>query len=151
MATLRAFLVYVVYDNYMKKLVFFILLVLAGTEQLQAKKIDDAFLKKINGTKWDLVAEKKQGKLLGGRNRNPIKETITFSEGTILFDLKDQNYACNYTLKNKTEFWLYCTEPDQYIYKIHSLNNREMVLDMLVKDRNGNFNKSKRLYFHIHP
>ncbi|MCX6311008.1 MAG: hypothetical protein NT084_05165 [Bacteroidetes bacterium] len=135
----------------MKKIVFIFLSIIVGTNALHAGKIDEKFLKKITGTKWDLVAEKKCGKLFEGKNKNPKKESITFSEGTILFDLSDQNYACNYTLKNKVELWLYCTEPDQYIYKIQTLNNREMVLDMWVKDRKGNYIKTTRMYFHIHP
>ncbi len=135
----------------MKQFVFVFLLFIAGIDFLHAGKIDEVFLRKIIGTKWDLVEEKKQGRITAGKNKNLPKETITFSEGTILFDLPDQNYACNYTLKNKIEFWMYCTEPDQYIYKIHSLNNREMVLDMFVKDRKGKYNYTKRMYFHIHP
>jgi hypothetical protein len=134
----------------MKSFFLFITCFFVSVNFLYAGKIDDDFLKKINGTKWDLVAEKKYGK--GGvKNANQlISETITFSDGSILFDLPDQNYACNYTLKNKYEFWLYCAEPDQYIYKIQTLNNRELVMEMWVKNRKGEFVKTKRLSFRIH-
>ncbi|HET6992247.1 MAG TPA: hypothetical protein VFJ43_13020 [Bacteroidia bacterium] len=135
----------------MKKSVFLFLVLVSAFNLLHAGKIDEEFLKKINGTKWDLTEEKKSGKILFRKSKTLIKESITFSDGSILFDLPDQNYACNFTLKNQHEFWLYCTEPDQYIYKIHSLNNRQLVMDLWIKDRKGTYIRTKRLSFHIHP
>jgi hypothetical protein len=116
---------------------------------LQAEKIDLEFFKKITGTKWELMEEKKLDGLFPRKNKNPVKETITFSDGSILFDLPDAHYACNFTIKNKFEYWLTCAEPDQYIYKIHSLNNRKLVMDVFVKTPKGNFIRKKRLTYHI--
>lgn len=125
--------------------------VLLQVQFVFAGRIDETFLKKLNGTKWELTEEKKFGKLFPEKNKNPIQETITFSDKTILFDLAEQHYACDFTVKNKLEYWLYCTEPDQYIYKMHSLNSRILVMDLLVKDKSGKFFRSKRLTFHIKP
>src|ERR1041385_332552 len=94
-----------------------------------AQKIDYEYLKKITGTKWELIEEKKLDGFIHKKNKNPAKETITFSDRSILFDLADAHYACNFNIKNKIEYWLTCAEPDQYIYKIHSLNNRLLVMD----------------------
>src|SRR5882762_4675810 len=135
----------------MNRTALLLLVFISTVKLLHAGKIDEAFLKKINGTKWDLVEEKKSGKVLFRKNKKMTTESITFSDGSILFDLPDQNYACNFTLKNQHEFWLYCSEPDQYIYKIHSLNNRELVMDLWIKDRKGIYIRTKRLSFHIHP
>lgn len=114
-----------------------------------AQKIDYEYLKKITGTKWELVEEKKLDGFYHRKNKNPAKETITFSEGSILFDLPDAHYACNFNIKNKIEYWLTCAEPDQYIYKIHSLNNRLLVMDVLVKTPKGIYIKKKRLTYHV--
>jgi hypothetical protein len=135
----------------MKKHILLSILFVSAFHFLNAGKIDEDFLKKINGTKWDLAEEKKAGKIGFRKNKSIIKESITFSDESILFDLPDQNYACNYTLKNQHEFWMYCAEPDQYIYKIRSLNNRELVMDLWIRDRKGAYVRSKRLSFHIHP
>jgi hypothetical protein len=116
------------------------------TSALHAGKIDQALLKKITGTKWELVEEKKPG-LFSKKNKAPIKQQITFSTGSILFDSDDQHYQCNYTLKKSIEFWMYCSEPDQYIYKIHSLDSKVLVMDMLVKDKSGKYYKKKRMIF----
>ena len=106
---------------------------------LFAGKIDEKILKKITGTKWELVGEKKYDGMFSHKNKNPAEETITFLEGTIFFDLPDAHYACDYKLKNKFEFWLTCSEPEQYIYKVHSLNNRELVIDVFFKTAKGNY------------
>ena len=134
----------------MKKIAF-LLLLFAQSVILFAGKIDDAFLKKISGTKWELVGEKKYNKLFPKKNPSFAKETIMFSEGTILFDLPDEHYACDYKLKNKYELWLYCAEPDQYIYRIHKLNNRELVMDLLIKNKKGKLVRQRRLTYHILP
>jgi hypothetical protein len=130
----------------MRIFLFFILFL--ASENLVAGKIDKAFLKKITGTKWMLVEEKKPG-LFAGKNTQPVQQQVTFSTGIMLFDSDsaDQHYQCNYTLKNNSEFWLYCTEPDQYVYKIHSLSNTVLVMDMLVKSKSGKYVKRKRMTF----
>jgi hypothetical protein len=131
------------------RIFLFFVLFLAGGE-LIAGKIDQALLKKITGTKWMLVEEKKPGKLFAKKNKQPIQQQITFTTGSILFDSDStkQHYQCNYTLKNNVEFWLYCTEPDQYIYRIQSLSRTILVIDMLVKDKSGKYNKLKRMTYH---
>ncbi|CAN5140421.1 hypothetical protein BH09BAC5_BH09BAC5_18400 [soil metagenome] len=114
---------------------------------LHAGKIDKTVLKNITGTKWELVSEKKSGKLFSKTNKNPSQTEITFSTGSILFDSGEKHYECNYTLKNNFEFWMYCTEPDQYIYKIHSLNSRKLEMDFYVKVNGGKYVKAKRMVF----
>lgn len=132
----------------MRIFLFFVLL-LAG-ENLVAGKIDKAVLKNITGTKWMLVTEKKQGEKT---NTQPVEQQLTFTTGSMLFDSEaaNQHYQCNYTLKKNSEFWLHCTEPDQYIYRIHSLNATTLVMDMLVKTKSGKYVKRKRMTFHRKP
>lgn len=134
----------------MKK-IFLLLLLTVPSVMLFAGKIDWDLLKKISGTKWELTGEKKYNKLFPKKNASFAKETITFSNGTILFDLPDEHYACDYTLKNKLELWLYCAQPDQYIYRIHSLNNRELVMDLLIKNKKGKLVRQRRLTYHSIP
>lgn len=131
----------------MMRIFLFFVLFLTG-ENLVAGKIDKAFLKTITGTKWTLVEEKKPG-LLAKKNRAPVQQQLTFTTGSMLFDSEaaNQHYQCNYTLKKNSEFWLYCTEPDQYIYRIHSLSKTELVMDMLVKTKSGKYAKRKRMTF----
>src|SRR4051812_49409843 len=132
----------------MKKIVILFLL-FTQSLILSAGKIDEVFLKKISGTKWELAGEKKYNKLFPKKSKTFASEKITFSGGTILFDLPEVHYACDYTLKNKFELWLYCAEPDQYIYRIHSLNNRELVMDLLIKNKRGKLIRQRRLTYHI--
>jgi hypothetical protein len=109
----------------------------------QARRIDYIFLEVIKGTKWELVEEKEMSGLF--HRKNTVKqEVITFSDGSILFDREDVHYACNYTVKKRIEFWLFCLEPDQYIYKIHKLNNRRLVMDVLAKNKDGSYTLKKR-------
>lgn len=149
MATILFYMRLLANDNNMIRLFLVLFFLVFQNQFLSAGKIDEMFLKKLTGTKWELIEEKKYGKLIPKKNKKPNQETITFSDGSILFDLPDQHYACNFTVRNKYEYWLYCTEPDQYIYKIHSLNSRVLVIDMLVKDRAGKYSRKKRLTFHI--
>jgi hypothetical protein len=114
---------------------------------LQAKKIDYIVLKNITGTKWTLTEEKKAGGIFGKANKAPAKQDITFTTGSILFDSDDQHYQCNYTLKKKVEFWMYCTEPDQYIYKVRALTRYKLVMDMYVKTKAGKYVKKKRVTY----
>lgn len=130
----------------MKKL-FLLLTVVLTAVSLSAKKIDYYFLHQITGTKWQLEWEKKPG-LLKKKNVSPAAQTLTFSEGSLLFDLPDANYSCSYTLKNKRELWLYCTEPDQYVYRIHALDVTRLVIDVLVKGQDGKYILRKRQGFH---
>ena len=114
---------------------------------LQAKKIDYMVLKNITGSKWSLSEEKKAGGIFTKANKAPLRQELVFTTGSLLFDSDDQHYQCDYTLKKKTEFWLYCSEPDQYIYKIKALSRNELVMDMLVKTKSGKFVKTKRLTY----
>lgn len=130
----------------MKKRLFLFLLI-AQAINLSAGKIDKKLLHQLIGTKWELVGEKKYSKIFPKRSSSIAKETITFSAGTILFDLPDQHYACDYTLKNKFEMWLYCAEPDQYIYRVHVLTIHQLILDLLIKNKNGKLKKQRRLTY----
>jgi hypothetical protein len=130
----------------MRIFLFFVLFLL-GNAKLSAGKIDRSLLAKIDGSKWDLMEEKKFDKVFPKKNKSPLQQQITFTTGSMLFDAADQHYECNYTLKKGSEFWLYCTEPDQYIYKIHSLNSRLLVMDMLVKMKDGKYTRKKRLTY----
>jgi hypothetical protein len=114
----------------------------------QAERIDYVFLHQINGTKWVLEEEKEMRGLSHKKNKSPKEETITFSDGSILFDLPDAHYACSYTVKNRLEFWLYCNEPNQYVYKIRRLSVTELVMDVLVKNKNGTYTRKKRVKYH---
>jgi hypothetical protein len=130
----------------MRTFLFFILFIL-GSEQLSAGKIDRSTLANITGSKWVLMEEKKFDKLFPKKNRSPLQQQITFTTGSMLFDADDQHYECSYTLKKGSEFWLYCTEPDQYIYKIRTLNSRLLVMDVLVKTKDGKYTRKKRLTY----
>ena len=130
----------------MKKLVL-LLTVLLTAASLSAKRIDYYFLHQISGTKWKLEWEKKPG-IFKKKNLSLTAQTVTFSEGSLLFDLPDANYSCSYTLKNKRELWLYCTEPDQYVYRIHSLSVTQLVIDVLVKGKDGKYALRKRQSYH---
>lgn len=130
----------------MKRFLFSLLLLFPLS--ILAEKIDYVFLHQINGTKWELQSEKEMKGLRHKKNPSPKEETITFSDGSILFDLPDAHYACTYTVKNRNEFWLYCTMPDQYIYRVHSLSVTQLVMDVLVKNNDGTYTKKKRLTYH---
>ncbi|CAN5804414.1 hypothetical protein BH11BAC7_BH11BAC7_22950 [soil metagenome] len=128
--------------------ILLMLILLFTGEILTAGKIDEAMLKKITGTKWIVVEEKKNGKLFQKKKSMPrVQQEITFTTASILFDSEEQHYQCDYTLKNNIEFWMYCTEPDQYIYRIHSLTKQMLVMDMLVKDKSGKYVKRKRVSY----
>ncbi len=131
----------------MRIFIFFFLFIVSAAN-LSASKIDKAFLKKITGTKWALVEEKKSGNPFAKKTKPSILQEITFTTGAILFDTGDQHYECSYTIKEEIEFWMYCKEPDQYIYKIHSLSTLVLVVDMLVKDKDGKYVKRKRMTYH---
>ena len=125
----------------------YILLFVFFASFLQAKKIDYIVLKNITGTKWSLTEEKKAGGFFQKTNNSPEKQEITFITGGILFDSGDQHYQCNYTLKNKVQLWMYCTEPDQYIYKIKALTRYKLVMDMYVKTKAGKYVMKKRMTY----
>ena len=108
-----------------------------------AKKIDYGFLKKINGTIWELQEVRKPG-FFRKYNKQPSAEKITFSGDRILFDLPDANYYCTFRLQNKKELMLYCTEPDEYLYRLRILNAAELVMDVQVKQKDGSYRKWKR-------
>ncbi|MDQ3108576.1 MAG: hypothetical protein M3R17_01660 [Bacteroidota bacterium] len=130
----------------MRIFLFFVLFV-TGSQNLSARKIDLNVLKNITGTKWELTGEKKFDRLFPKTNKTPLQQQLTFTTGSILFDSDDQHYECTYTLKKNKEFWLYCTQPDQYIYKIHSLSSAVLVMDMLVKTKDGKYTRKKRMTF----
>lgn len=113
-----------------------------------SRTIDFNLLNAINGTKWELVEEKKAG-WFQKKNTHPKQETITFSEGSILFDLPDAHYACTYTLHTiKGAFFLLnCSETGQYNYEVIHLYGAQLIMDIKVKSRNGTYVRKKRLTY----
>ncbi len=113
-----------------------------------ARTIDFNLLNAINGTKWELMEEKKAG-WFREKNPHPKQETITFSDGSILFDLADAHYACTYTLHTiKGAFFLLnCSETGQYKYEITHLHGSRLVMDMMVKNKDGSYIRKKRLAY----
>lgn len=109
------------------------------------RDIDFNLLQKINGTKWTLVEERKNNGLLHQKNKHPRQETITFSDSTILFDLADLNYACNYK-RVDYRLWLSCVESDQFIYTIWKLSSKRLIIDIQTRTKHG-FIKSKRVTY----
>lgn len=124
--------------------IFLLIILFLSGSPAYAKKIDYIVLKNITGSKWTLAEEKKSGEKA---DKNPARQEIIFTTGSILFDSDDQHYQCNYTLKKKVEFWLYCAEPDQYIYKVKALTRNVLVMDVYAKTKSGKFVKKKSLTY----
>ncbi len=112
-----------------------------------AGRIDQDVLNKISGTKWDLIEEKKAGGIIHKKNLHPSQLRLTFSTGSMLFDSEELHTQCDYTLKNANEFWMYCTEPDQYIYRVHALDSKKLEIDLLAKVPGGKYVRKKRMFF----
>jgi hypothetical protein len=125
----------------MRITLFFLLL---SITHVHAGKIDKSILKNLTGSKWELIEEKKEGEK---KEKQLRQEQITFSTGSILFDAGEEHYQCNFTVKNEIEYWMYCAEPDQYIYKIHALNSSRLEIDVFAKTKDGKYVKRKRMTY----
>ncbi len=125
--------------------IFLVLIFSLAVTAGYSRNIDFNLLNAISGTKWELVEEKKAG-WFRKKNTHPKQETITFSEGSILFDLPDAYYACTYTL-TKAVFMLTCAESGQYLYEVRRLSSSTLVMEMKVKSRDGSYVRKKRLTY----
>lgn len=99
---------------------------------------DSLAVSKLYSTSWTLTAKYKMTGIFHRKHKieNPDETMITIYPNEIHTTLASGKYQiCASRHRNKNEFWLDCALPDQFIYRVISIKDDELIMDILTRPK----------------
>lgn len=116
-------------------LLFFLLF--TGIMHAKQDPPDSLAVSKLYSTSWKPTARYKPSGLFRRLKKVPEPSSVVritiYADEFHTFTSTGVNQICSSRHRNKNEFWLDCKEPDQFIYRVVSINGDQLIMDQLAK------------------
>jgi|GEM_PF-1618820 hypothetical protein len=104
--------------------------------RMDARTPDSTAVAGLFNTSWTLTDKYRISGVFHRKHRleNTSEKSITIYRDEIHSELTTGKYQiCSMRHRNVNEFWLDCASPDQYIYRVVSINGDKLVIDVLTR------------------
>jgi hypothetical protein len=134
---------------FMRILQLIVIFILLNTQNILAGEIDSVQVARLYNSSWKLVSQKKPSGAFGRLKKAAVisEQRITIYKDEFHLSVTNGPYQiCTYRLRNGNEFWLDGAKDNQLIYRVISIQNETLVMDILLRDKDKYRRSSRNAY-----